>query len=336
MHSNIYSANALLLFKYYNTHFSICKPTKNILFILLLTYCKNCAFVIEYTRYNIAIKKRGEADMNKKVIIDTVGLSAYFVSSLADGAAKELSSCGDRYEILYVVSGCGKYIVEGEESSFSPGFLFLTRPLEYAAIILDEKSDFDRYVISFEKSELSEDAIGILDFMLDAGGFGGIYYSNKAGCNHIASVFERLCIADNLGDREKKTFCIGLLSELLALLCALGGEKFKNSFDTLFSRVTRYINANIQKELSLDILSHRFFVSKYYLCRAFKQKSGTSIHSYINQKRVLYAKQLIESGETASRAAERVGFGDYSAFYRAYTKYQGVSPASVKQKGEST
>ena len=69
-------------------------------------------------------------------------------------------------------------------------------------------------------------------------------------------------------------------------------------------------------------------MSKYYLCRAFKKYSGVSIHSYITHKRVVYAKQLIDSGETASGAAYKVGFGDYSAFYRAYVKVFGKSPAS--------
>jgi AraC-like DNA-binding protein len=43
---------------------------------------------------------------------------------------------------------------------------------------------------------------------------------------------------------------------------------------------------------------------------------------------VLYAKQLIESGETASSAAYKVGFGDYSSFYRAYVKVIGRSPTA--------
>ena len=52
------------------------------------------------------------------------------------------------------------------------------------------------------------------------------------------------------------------------------------------------------------------------------------MHAYVNQKRILYAKKLIESGVTASVAAERVGFGDYSAFYRAYVKIIGKSPTA--------
>jgi AraC-like DNA-binding protein len=42
----------------------------------------------------------------------------------------------------------------------------------------------------------------------------------------------------------------------------------------------------------------------------------------------MYARQLIESGTTAAGAAEKVGFGDYSAFYRAYVKIVGKSPTA--------
>ena len=93
-------------------------------------------------------------------------------------------------------------------------------------------------------------------------------------------------------------------------------------------RVIRYLNDNITADISLDMLAKRFFVSKYHLCRAFKKHNGISVHGYVNQKRVLYAKQLIEAGETASRAAYQVGFGDYSAFYRAYVKVMGKAPTS--------
>ena len=119
-----------------------------------------------------------------------------------------------------------------------------------------------------------------------------------------------------------------VLSEIIILLSAAEGERITHLGEELGARVTAYLNDNIDKNISLDRLARRFFVSKYYLCRAFKSYSGISIHAYVNQKRILHAKQLIASGMTASHAAERVGFGDYSAFYRAYTKIVGKSPTA--------
>ena len=101
---------------------------------------------------------------------------------------------------------------------------------------------------------------------------------------------------------------------------------------SLGARITEYINEYIDKTITLDILAKKFFISKYHLCRVFKEYSGVSAHSYINYKRVMYAKQLIDSGELASVAAYKVGFGDYSAFYRAYVRILGISPTQDVRK----
>ena len=116
------------------------------------------------------------------------------------------------------------------------------------------------------------------------------------------------------------------------MLSAASRESFLSTVDTLSTKVSRYVNANIQRNLSLDSLSRRFFVNKHYLCRTFKEQMGISLHNYINRKRVLYAIQLIESGETASQAAEKVGFCDYSAFYRACVRIFGAAPTLINNK----
>ena len=144
----------------------------------------------------------------------------------------------------------------------------------------------------------------------------------------MMSVFERLEASVQMPTPERNVYIRMLLSELVILLSVSAGEGIACDEDELGSRVIKYLNGNIEKDISLDKLARHFFVSKYYLCRAFKKHNGISVHGYINRKRVMYAKQLIESGETASGAAYRVGFGDYSAFYRAYVKLIGKSPTA--------
>ena len=46
----------------------------------------------------------------------------------------------------------------------------------------------------------------------------------------------------------------------------------------------------------------------------------------------LITKEMIENGETAANAAFRVGFGDYSSFYRAYKKALGHSPKETSNE----
>ena len=56
-----------------------------------------------------------------------------------------------------------------------------------------------------------------------------------------------------------------------------------------------------------------------------------SVFSYLATKRIALAEQLLEDGLPANEVAERVGFHDYSVFYRAYKKTTGRSPSQVKR-----
>ena len=154
----------------------------------------------------------------------------------------------------------------------------------------------------------------------------GRFYSANNICDAISDIFRRFDDASALPYDERHVFLEALISEVVIFLSACDGRIISHADNELGARVARFLNANIEKNISLDRLANRFFVSKYHLCRAFRKYSGTSVHSYINHKRIMYSKQLIESGEAASVVAERVGYGDYSSFYRAYVKIVGKSP----------
>lgn len=232
------------------------------------------------------------------------------------------------YEILFVPDGHGQCLIEGSTFPIKPGTLLIMRPFEYHSVEMDKSSPYERYVTNFSESALVEEAAKLLrDIMSDANS-SGKYYRAGSISSGIHSLFERIFSAGSLPDAERELYLKMLLSELIVLLSVSDGEKLAHDEAALGARVIRFLNENISSELTLDMLAKRFFVSKYYLCRAFKKHNGISVHGYINQKRVMYAKQLIDEGETASVAAYRVGFGDYSAFYRAYVKIIGKAPTS--------
>ncbi len=235
--------------------------------------------------------------------------------------------CHNQYEILYVLDGSGKYIVEGTEYPIRPRTLMLFPPLAYHCVHLDENMPYERYVVHFSKEDLTKETASFLSALFDKS-ISGVaeFYAADAISATISALFERYENIDKLPEREKAEYVRLITSELVLLLSVANMERIPRDEIDLGARIIKYLNEHIDKDISLDILAKKFFVSKYYLCRAFKKHNGISVHGYINQKRVMYAKQLIESGETASSAAYRVGFGDYSAFYRAYVKILGKSP----------
>lgn len=90
--------------------------------------------------------------------------------------------------------------------------------------------------------------------------------------------------------------------------------------------ILRYLEANLAEDISIDDLAAQFFISKYHMMRRFREETGTSIHNYLSDKRLLAARDLIQSGLSATDACFRCGFRSYSAFSRAYGKLFGATP----------
>lgn len=236
--------------------------------------------------------------------------------------------CHDRYEIIFVQEGSGKYIVEGVEYPVHARTIMIFPPLVYHCVSIDAHSKYERVVLFFEKNAVIDSIAQVFGTLSELSMPAGSFYSADSISDTMVGLFDKFELSDNVPEPERHLYRRLILAELILLLSVSKRETKYLDEGEIGARVIRYLNENMYRDLSLDKLAKKFFVSKYYLCRAFKKHNGISIHGYINNKRVIYAKQLIESGETASVAAYKAGFGDYSAFYRAYVKLVGNAPTA--------
>jgi AraC-like DNA-binding protein len=98
-------------------------------------------------------------------------------------------------------------------------------------------------------------------------------------------------------------------------------------------RVKNYISHNIDQEITLDELSVMANLSKYYLCRLFKNAYGMTPIQYHVLIRLEKAKQMIQfTNLPISHIAEKVGFQSIHAFSRTFRKIEGVSPSFYRKK----
>ena len=58
---------------------------------------------------------------------------------------------------------------------------------------------------------------------------------------------------------------------------------------------------------------------------------GISFYQCVTQKRLIASKALIEQNLALESVAERVGFNDYSSFYRAFKQEFGISPRQYRK-----
>lgn len=64
----------------------------------------------------------------------------------------------------------------------------------------------------------------------------------------------------------------------------------------------------------------------------FKKELGISLHQYITQKRLLYARKLIKEANYPTKIYTEIGFKEYTSFYNSYKNFFGYPPSYEKQK----
>ena len=57
----------------------------------------------------------------------------------------------------------------------------------------------------------------------------------------------------------------------------------------------QYINTHFQEDITLELLSEKAFMNKFYLVHAFKQYKGMSPINYLIHLRIKAAKELLET-----------------------------------------
>jgi AraC-like DNA-binding protein len=132
---------------------------------------------------------------------------------------------------------------------------------------------------------------------------------------------------------EAQAFLQASTAQIFLLLTLRTAKRVGSEESNTVLRVIEYVNSHLNEELSLDDIARDFFISKYHLCRIFHKQTGASIFTYYNTKRMALAQQMINSGESATAVALRLGFRDYSTFYRTFRKQTGHSPVrKIPQK----
>ena len=106
--------------------------------------------------------------------------------------------------------------------------------------------------------------------------------------------------------------------------------------DEKIAAIMQYLSQHPTESVSIDDLAARFYISKYHMMRRFRAETGYTVHAYLTGKRLALAREQIAAGTPILQAASACGFGDYSAFCRAYRRQFGQPPSSAKQDAAET
>jgi AraC family transcriptional regulator len=97
-------------------------------------------------------------------------------------------------------------------------------------------------------------------------------------------------------------------------------------------RVLEYIEANLDKNMTLAELASVVNMSLYYFAVLFRQSAGLSPHRYVLNRRVERAKELLRNPKlSVLDVSINVGFEHQNNFARAFRRVSGVSPTQFRR-----
>ena len=233
--------------------------------------------------------------------------------------------CHDSYEILYFVSGDIHYIIEGETYYPAKNSLLLMPAGVVHGIEANLTDGYERYVAHIRFEALPDDISQMLKSV-----FSKDRYYILSESTEIRKAFEDMYKANELSGELFLPSLSALILKILLIQHSTDGAKPVNSLNQLTTDIINYVNESFALRQSLDEIAAKFFITKHYLNTVFKKATGITVWEYIIRKRIYYATTLIQSGVSATDAAEKSGFSDYSAFYKAYKKRTGKSPKNIR------
>ncbi len=245
----------------------------------------------------------------------------------------------DFCKILILISGNINYSVEGRSYVLKPYDIVLVNAGDIHRPVIQDNSAYERIIIYVSKQFLDSYTNENYDINYCFERVGKEHSDVLRVNNMEKSKLYMVCMelehsfSDHLYANE-------LYQKILFLefMIQLNRTAIYNQVDYLSSgtadsklaEILSYINENLTEDITIDHLSSRFYLSRYYLMHYFKEGTGYTIGNYITEKRLMLAKSLVQNGCTVTEACYRSGFKNYSAFSRAFKKAYNTIPRNAQ------
>lgn len=249
----------------------------------------------------------------------------------------------DFTELTIILSGNGRYIVEGNTYDVEAGDILICSPgvhHQNQIVNPDEPTvEFFTGFIGYQFRNMPPNCIELKD-----GGY-LLRLSTDAKMEVMKKCYEML--AENDACQVGKYFMLkARLIEILMLMMREIVEEPENrqkgyNFESynrsyVVKQIVTYLNEHYSQKISLDQIAHNMYLSPVYISKIFKEETGESPINYLIKIRLKKAKDTLENSRNGSikSIANSVGYDDVYHFSKLFKKYYGMSPQNYrKQRG---
>lgn len=244
-------------------------------------------------------------------------------------------------EMAFVLSGNGRYRIEGELHDVTEGDLIIFNPgVRHQALMMEESElPTTEFFVAFSDIQLK----GLPHNYLPLPNGGHILPTT----GDLRQKLFRICSsmeAEKAVCRQGRYFMLkAYLIQMLVLVIREQCQPLKNpqgySFESVnkkyvVEQMVNYFEDHYSEKISLDQIAENMYLSPFYISKIFKSETGDTPIRHLINIRLEKARELLENGWGGSiqEVAASVGYDDAYHFSKLFKKRYGLSPSQVKKK----
>ncbi len=246
----------------------------------------------------------------------------------------------DFVEITFILSGKGKYYVDGTLYEVRSGDVILFNPgVKHQSIDNSEQEPMVEFVTGFTDFHFS--GMPANQIVLKDGGH--VLRTSVETKQEISKHCYEM-VAEQQGQSLGRYFMMkAQLMQILILILremqpacekqkAYNFESYNRNY--VVKKIISYLNENYACKISLDLIAHNMYLSPVYISKLFKEETGDSPINYLIKIRLEKAKEVLEGQEPVSirSVANQVGYEDVYHFSKLFKKYYGISPLNYSKQ----
>ena len=229
-------------------------------------------------------------------------------------------------EIIYVRQG--KSVAYADKNSYmlTAGDMFITFPNQVHYYRTVQRGEY--IVLIFSPNILYGISAEISKSIPD------INFFSSSDDGELRNIFERIYASDG----EYKNIAIsGYLNVIMSrILPRLQLKTVNAENNSAFYNIIDFCTHNFKDDITLDLVSEKLHLSKYYISRLINKRLKQNFNEYINNLRISEACNILrETDAKIADISEDVGFGTIRSFNRSFKLVMGVSPAEYRSKNNA-
>lgn len=249
----------------------------------------------------------------------------------------------NEYEIFYLIDGERQFFFDNRAYKVQAGSLILVdeNAIHMTKASSDEDMGHDRIILYINKQKMQEldhlfPTINLVKFFKEQYGVFHLTPEQQAQFLNLYHTLKREF--DNKDRHSTAMISMTVMMYFIEFIRKNAAHKLidvpsnaSSKHKTIYA-ISEYISQHYTEPLTLESLANDFFLSKFYLCRSFKEVTGYGINEYLHIHRIKRAKQLLEETSlSVSQIALQLGYDSLTHFERIFKTHMTISPLKYRK-----